>query len=230
MNARHMLALTICGGLAACGGVHAQYSSAYDPNGFAQSGPMAVSVGGSPDAGISQAAIAAAVSDELRQLGLPSDGTTAGAGSDAARPKVVLADAGVSPDVGIGGLARGLTVADAGATGVAEPDYRLTILFGSVATRLAQASDRDAGARLCAMVDSMLPAPSAAAASTANPASTGGMPVLAVLCRQDTFQTMAFDTLGGTGPEDPALRSGMDTLLKHLFPSQQMLGRDIGAG
>jgi hypothetical protein len=219
-----MLAIAVCGGLAACGGVHAQYSAAYDPNSAVDSGPVAVTVVGPSDTGISQAAVASAANGALRNLGVDAREASMAGNFDAMSTRGVVADASDAPDVSEALRARGVHV---GQVGIPDTGYHLTVLYGPIAESLAKASDRDYGQGLCTAINGQ----STAAIAASNGGSVDGTPVLAVLCKQNTFQTMAYEKLAGTGSVgEYQLQARMETLITHVLPSSQMLGRDLTPG
>jgi len=146
-------------------------------------------------------------------------------GSDAMPAKIVVADASNMPGFSKPPRAGGLSAIDATSTAASDTEYRLTILYGPVAENLAKASDRDYGQSLCAKIDDQS---TAAMAGSSSVTSVGGTPVLAVLCKQNTFQTMAYEKLDG--PAEQILQAKMETLLTHVLPSRQMLGQDTGQG
>jgi hypothetical protein len=198
MRKRHVLAVAMCGGLAACGGVHAVYSGAYDRQAAEYSGPVDVVVAGPSDSGIASGSIVTAAVGAMSTLGVQARAiSTSGFSNVGFRP---------------GDSAAG---------------YRLIVVYGPAAERLAKYSDRDYGQGLCTALNSA----SALQVIQSGSGSGGNTPVLAVLCQQNIFQTLAYETVDGTGPAaEQEIRAGMPKLVKIAFPDRWMLGRDIGGG
>lgn len=126
-------------------------------------------------------------------------------------------DASVAATVTDALRARGMQAGTTTAAGVYDPGYRLTVLYGPVAARVAEAGNHDDDAGLCRMINSQSPAALQGASSATAP---DGTPVLAVLCWRNSFQSLAYAKLDAPSASgSQVIQARMNTLLDQVFPA-----------
>jgi hypothetical protein len=112
---------------------------------------------------------------------------------------------------------RGVQAGDTTAAGVYDPRYRLTVLYGPAAEYVANAGRGDGNTGVCKLINSK--SATALAGSTVTDGG-GGTPLLAVLCWQNSFQSLAYEMLpGGGATGGQMLQARMASLVDQVFPA-----------
>ncbi|HEY1722054.1 MAG TPA: hypothetical protein VGG27_12470 [Magnetospirillaceae bacterium] len=102
------------------------------------------------------------------------------------------------------------------AVGIADSHLRLTLVYGSVAKALAAEGDGDNNASVCKLVNGA----AGASMPRGGAVGSGSTPVLAVLCSQNAFLSLAYgDFDNSKGSDAMVAQTHASSLIDQVFPA-----------
>lgn len=113
---------------------------------------------------------------------------------------------------------HGVQIGDTVSPGTFDPHYRVTVAYGPIAKQLADADEMDLCKRINGQGDA-LPAPATG--------SSGSTPVVAILCYQNWFQSVAYGEFPSSGGSDEAVaQAHAGSLIAQVFPAMNWIAYD----